>query len=68
MYFSYKKMTSFESLDELNDKIAALDREQNKYLDDRNNEEIKRLVEKIRVAEERENRRAPYLRWLYMDE
>ncbi len=61
-------MTSFESLDELNDKIAALDREQNKYLDNRNNEEIKRLVEKTRAAEERENRRAPYLRWLYMDE
>ncbi len=61
-------MTSFESLDELNDKIAALDREQNAYGDNRNNCEINLLLIKIRAAEERENRLAPYLRWLYMDE
>ena len=59
---------SIESLDELNDKIAALDREQNAYQDDRNKMEMKELLKKIRAAEEREKRRAPYLRWLYMDE
>lgn len=61
-------MTSFESLDELNDKIAALDRAQNAYGDTRNNSEIKKLVKKIREAEKRENRLAPYLRWLYVEE
>jgi hypothetical protein len=61
-------MTQHESLDTLNEKIAELDRQQNAWGDMRNMEEIKKLLPIIRAAEKRENRRAPYLRWLYIDE
>ena len=54
-----------ESLDALNAKLAKLDREQNDHGDDRNAEEIRRLLPLIYAAERRENRLCAYLRWVY---
>ena len=55
------------SLDALNDMLAKLDREQNDHRDDRNAEEIRRLLPLIYAAEKRENRLCAYLQWLYLE-
>ena len=57
-----------KSVSSLNDELAKLDREQNDNRDNRNKEEILRLLPLIYEAEKRENRLCEYLQWLYLDE
>jgi len=63
-------MTSLKdsSLDELNTLVSKLDREQNDKRDNRNKEEILKLLPLIYEAEKRENRLCEYLQWLYLSE
>ena len=61
-------MTTMESLDALDERISRLDREQNSHRDKRHELEIRSLLVLIKIAEKRENRLSPYLRWMYIED